>query len=207
MEWLAGKGAIIWVPLGHSPDVDLIADFHGKVVKVQVKTSTVKLITPKGGERWNLSIVTRGGNRSWNRATKQIDPEKVDFLFALVGDGRRWMIPAQAIEATSQLALGSPAYEQFEIERGTPIQDVVYPDSAAALNLASPQGGAPESGEPGRPVKSVALLEWVRIPPPPSRQRDDKSASEPSSPPRFQRTRISPKHQSRSRAFRFGLPA
>lgn len=196
MEWLAGKGALIWVPLGHSPDVDLIADFSGKLIRVQVKTSTSKVATSSGDERWNVSIVTRGGNQSWTGATKQFDPEKVDFLFALVGDGRRWMIPAAAIEARTQVALGAPAYAEFEIERGAAIEQVVHPNSAASLELPSPRGGAPESGEPGRPVKSVALLEWVRIPPPPSgRQTATQADVEPSAPLRFQRTRISPKHQ------------
>jgi hypothetical protein len=26
MEWLASKGALVWIPVGHSPDVDLLAE-------------------------------------------------------------------------------------------------------------------------------------------------------------------------------------
>lgn len=196
MEWLASKGALVWIPLGHSPDVDLMADFDGRLVRIQVKTSTLRVNTPKGSERWNVSISTRGGNQSWSGATKQFDPQKVDYLFALVGDGRRWMIPAQAVEAQSQVALGAPSYAGFEIERGTPIDQVVYPDLPTRLELPPQRGGAPELGEPGRPVKSVALLEWVRVPPPPSeKQSDSAPGPEVSAPLRFQRTRISPKHQ------------
>jgi hypothetical protein len=194
MEWLASKGALVWTPMSHSPDVDLMADFDGRLVRIQVKTSTLRVATPKGGERWNVSIATRGGNRSWSGSTKHFDPHKVDYLFALVGDGRRWMIPAQAIEARSQVALGTSSYADFEIERGTSLDQLVYPDSPARLELPPQRGGAPESGEPGRPVKSVALLEWVRVPPPPSPPPADVGY-EGSAPLRFQRTRISPKHQ------------
>lgn len=196
MEWLANKGALVWVPLGHSPDVDLIADLDGRLLRVQVKTSTLRKRTPRGHERWSVAVATNGGNQSWSGRSKTFDPAKVDYLFALVGDGRRWMIPARAVEAGRQITLGSSSYSEFEIERGTPIDRVVYPDPAARLELPPQQGGAPESGEPGRPVKSVALLEWVRVPPPPSVGRAAKSPEpEVPAPLRFQRTRISSKHQ------------
>ena len=40
IEWLTRQGAIVCVPLGHSPDIDLIADYDGRLVRVQVKTTT-----------------------------------------------------------------------------------------------------------------------------------------------------------------------
>lgn len=57
MEWLASKGALVWVPLGHSPDVDLIAELNGRLLRVQVKTSTLRRKTPRGDESelvWSL---------------------------------------------------------------------------------------------------------------------------------------------------------
>ncbi len=39
--WLIEHGAKVFVPLGHSPSVDLVADFGDTLVRVQVKTSTV----------------------------------------------------------------------------------------------------------------------------------------------------------------------
>ena len=38
MEWLVSVGAALYVPFGHSPDVDLVADLDGRLVRVQVKT-------------------------------------------------------------------------------------------------------------------------------------------------------------------------
>jgi PD-(D/E)XK endonuclease len=198
MEWLASQGALVWVPLGHSPDVDLIAGIDGHLLRIQVKTTTQCTTTPTGDRRWRAMIATNGGNQSWSGASKAFDPTRVDLLFILVGDGRRWLVPAKEIEAQRQIALGGTKFEEFEIEPGTAIDKLIYSDTEAPLE-STPSGGAPESGEPGRPVKSVALLEWVRVPPPPSRPNsahvepaelevgDDVSEA----PLRFQRTQIS----------------
>ncbi len=86
MEWLASKGALVWVPLGHSPDVDLIAELDGRLLRVQVKTSTFRKKTPRGHERWGVAVATSGGNQSWTGHSKTFDPAKVDYLF---GAGRR----------------------------------------------------------------------------------------------------------------------
>lgn len=204
MEWLASKGALVWIPLGHSPDVDLIAQIEGRLCRVQVKTSTQSAETPKGHRRWRVMIATNGGNQSWSGATKMFDPADVDYLFALVGDGRRWFIPATSIEAQRQVALGGSKYSEFEIERGQPIERLIYASGPTALESPSLTRGSAGAGEPGRPVKSVATLEWVRFPPPPSSLRVDRgsstrsgagSAGEANAPLRFQRTQISSQHQ------------
>ena len=116
MHWLAFHGASVYVPLGHSPHVDLVADFGDEMVRVQVKTS----ISWRNA-RWDLTLCTRGGNQSWNGVVKRIDPKHCDFLFAHVGDGRRWYIPVAALGGGSGILLGGPKYAQFEIEPGDPL--------------------------------------------------------------------------------------
>jgi hypothetical protein len=117
MYWLASQGARVFLPVGHSPDVDLIADMpDGRLLRVQVKTT---IHFQKG--RWSPMIVTRGGNQSWNGVAKHFSPSHCDYLFVHVGDGRRWFIPADRIEARCGLALGGPKYADFEVERGDPI--------------------------------------------------------------------------------------
>ena len=37
VEWLWSRGYPVWVPLGHSPDVDLVTRIDGCLVGVQVK--------------------------------------------------------------------------------------------------------------------------------------------------------------------------
>jgi PD-(D/E)XK endonuclease len=119
IEWLSRQGAQVWIPLTHSPDVDLVADFGRELLKVQVKTSTYY---NKCG-RWEVVISTRGGNQSWNGVVKYLDPSRCDYLFVLVGDGRRWFIPTTHLECRSGLTLGGSKYAEFEVDReGVPGQ-------------------------------------------------------------------------------------
>ncbi len=118
MHWLTSMGAFVFYPLGHCPDYDLVADLEdGRLVRVQVKTSTCF----RNG-RYELTICTRGGNRSWSGLVKHLDPTRCDYLFAHVGDGRRWFIPSAELGGGSGILLGGPKYAQFEIERGPPLQ-------------------------------------------------------------------------------------
>jgi hypothetical protein len=113
MAWLAKQGATVFVPVGHSPNCDLIADFGDRVERVQVKTSI-----SWHKERFIVALCTRGGNRSWNGVVKRLDSTRCDTLFAHVGDGRRWYIPAAALGGGSGILLGGPKYAKYEIEPG-----------------------------------------------------------------------------------------
>lgn len=168
IEWLTSKGALVWIPLGHSPDVDLVAEVEGRLLRVQVKTTTQRETTPDGHERWSASVATNGGNQSWTRVAKRFDSRCVDFLFVLVGDGRRWFIPADAVESTVGLKLAGTKYSEFEIEATNPILEAVYGPDSTRSRIHGPDRGSAGVGEPGRSVKSVATHEWVRFPPPPS---------------------------------------
>jgi hypothetical protein len=116
IEWLGNQGLPVYLPIGHSPDVDLVTAIDGRLVGVQVKTTTMF----RNG-RWEPMIATRGGNQSWGGVAKQFHRSRCDYLFVLVGDGRRWFIPSDRIEATTGLRLGGPKYAPYEIERGCPI--------------------------------------------------------------------------------------
>lgn len=166
MEWLAGQQALVWIPLGHSPDVDLIAEFDERLFRVQVKTSTYRLATPEDGERWAVSVATNGGNQSWQGTTKQFDARRVDYLFVLVGDGRRWFIPAAIVEASRRLSLGGTKYSEFEVERGQPIEHLVYAGDNPHGSDQMP--GECLSGQKEQTVNLPAMPTQVRILPPPS---------------------------------------
>ncbi len=168
IEWLTSVGATVFVPLGHSPDVDLVACAHGRLLRIQVKTSTQRLTTPNGHERSAVSIVTRGGNQSWSGAVKSVDPSLVDYVFAHIGNGRRWFIPSTVLEACTSITLGGPKYSQFEIEPGRPIDQLVYGESRS---IESPSPGEYPSGQRMAPVKRPAQPSQVRILPPPFRPR------------------------------------
>ena len=103
MYWLVSQGAAVFLPVGHSPHVDLIADFGDELVRVQVKTASVYR-----NRRWELALCTRGGNQSWNGLVKRLDRGRCDALFAHVADGRRWYIPTLALDGVSGILLGGP---------------------------------------------------------------------------------------------------
>ena len=116
MEWLVSQGYGVWLPVGHSPDCDLIADDGETLLRVQVKTTT-----RYRSKRWEVMLCTRGGNRSWNGLVKRFSAARCDRLFVLVGDGRRWFIPAEEVEGGTGVILGGPKYATFEVDPGRPL--------------------------------------------------------------------------------------
>jgi hypothetical protein len=100
---------------------------------------------------------SRGGGRGSPdpRAGQRFDPTKVDYLFALVGNGRRSFIPALALEASRSLRLGGPKYAEFEIPRANPIEHLVDGDGAVTLESES-NPGEYRSGQPGCAVNALA---------------------------------------------------
>ena len=114
MQWVVEQGGSVYLPLGHSPDVDLVADLDGELLRVQVKTC--RRLTPHGN--YQVMLETKGGNQSWNGVVRHFDASRYDRLVVLVGDGRRWFIPSHRIEARTSICLGGPKYGEFEVERG-----------------------------------------------------------------------------------------
>ena len=64
INWLMEQNYDVYLPLGHSPDYDIVADDGETLLRVQVKTST-----QHRNRRWCVALCTRGGNRSWNGAS------------------------------------------------------------------------------------------------------------------------------------------
>jgi PD-(D/E)XK endonuclease len=128
MCWLASRGAHVAIPVGNNRHWDLMAELDGRVLRVQVKTSRFARF-----DRWEIRLSTSGGNQSWNRIVKVLDRSRFDFLFVLVGDGRRWFIPAERVEAGSHLSLGGPKYAEFEVEPGEPIPGCAIDLSASTI--------------------------------------------------------------------------
>ncbi len=115
--WLLSVGALVSLPMFHSPDYDLIADFGDRVERVQVKTSVAW-----HNCRFVVSLCTRGGNQSWNGVIKRLDATRCDSVFVHVGDGRRWYIPSASLGGGSGIVLGGPKYAEYEIEPGEPLE-------------------------------------------------------------------------------------
>jgi hypothetical protein len=83
--------------------------------------------------RWEVRVSTSGGNQSWNRIVKLLDPSRFDYLFVLVGDGRRWFIPSEHVAGGTGLRLGGPKYAEFEVESGDPIPGCIVQEDASTI--------------------------------------------------------------------------
>jgi hypothetical protein len=128
LYWLVAQGAHVSIPFGHSPHYDLVADFDGRLLRVQVKTSACR-----NKARWAVTVCTRGGNQSWNGVAKLLDPSRFEYLFVVVGDGRQWFIPADRIEGVRGLCLGGTKYARFEVERGDPIPGITVDETPSTI--------------------------------------------------------------------------
>jgi hypothetical protein len=156
ISWFRSQGLAVFLPIGHSPDYDMVAEWRDGVARIQVKTSTVLR-----KDRWDVTVCTRGGNQSWNGVVKHLDPARYDYLFVVVGDGRRWLIPAAAVAGGSGIRLGGPKYAQYEIAPGEALSL-----ETASLDSALASAGFP-SGQRDETVNLAAQPSQVRILPPP----------------------------------------
>jgi hypothetical protein len=165
MEWLVGVGAALYLPLGHSPDCDLIAELDGRLLRVQVKTSGVR----RNKHRWDVSVCTRGGNQSWSGLVKRMDSSRCDFLFVHVADGRRWFIPSAEVGGGTKIRVGGPRYAEFEIVPGRPFP-ATGRDRNSPLESRIPSPGGCPSGQRECAVNASAMPTQVRILLPPFRK-------------------------------------
>jgi PD-(D/E)XK nuclease superfamily protein len=128
MQWLVWQGASVALPVGNNSHWDLMAELESQVLRVQVKTTRC---IRRG--RWEATVATRGGNQSWNGVAKLLDRSRFDYLFVLVGDGRRWFIPADRVDGVAGLRLGGPKYADFEVESGDPIPGCILEEDASTI--------------------------------------------------------------------------
>lgn len=60
-EWLTRSGYGVWIPLGHSPDIDLLAQREDRFLRVQVKTATVFTWFIPAAEVGGTTVLLLGG--------------------------------------------------------------------------------------------------------------------------------------------------
>ena len=137
MAWLASIGAQVWIPIGHSPDVDVIAELDGRLHRVQVKSSSCQK-----GERFAVGLCTNGGNQSWTGAVSFFDHVPMRLPVRLVD---RWSKVVHPLNGSRRQA----RHERSE-GRSTP-STRSRPTARsprrrrAAYNARPRTGGAPQS--------------------------------------------------------------
>jgi hypothetical protein len=95
------KGQTVLFPLSDSEPYDLAYDDGDKLNKVQIRTTAAK--SPHGIYIVNLRVM--GGNQSFH-TEKKFDRTKVDYLFVLTENGKKYLIPSVEITSYNSINLG-----------------------------------------------------------------------------------------------------
>ncbi len=103
IDYFSRNNYTVCIPLTDSQEYDLVVD-NGTLFKVLVKTTTRRIKNRPGAYRFGLR--TLGGNRSFH-TVKKFDKEKVDLLFVLTDEGRKYLIPTISINVKNELILNS----------------------------------------------------------------------------------------------------
>ena len=109
IAYFAVNGYPCMIPLTDNQPYDLVVDYKGKLIKVQVKT-----VTYKGANGiYKCSLTTKGGNRSGNKNPKKLELIDVDYIFIVTGEGDKYFIPYNKV--MSQINLGK-LYEKYKVD-------------------------------------------------------------------------------------------
>jgi hypothetical protein len=110
IAWFAVNNYLVFLPLTDSHDYDLvIEDGDGNLKKVQVRTT----YHYRDG-KYTVSLKVSGGNRSGTGKIKHFEQGLYDYLFVVVEDGSKYLIPSKAIHCRSTLTL-CEKYEDYRV--------------------------------------------------------------------------------------------
>lgn len=113
IAWFEINDYPVSIPLTDSQDYDLVADMNDCLKKVQVRTTYNQ--QESGSYEVNLRVM--GGNQSGAGKTKRFIDTKVDYLFVVVENGAKYLLPKSAI--TNKRAINvcnDGKYEQYRVE-------------------------------------------------------------------------------------------
>lgn len=117
--WFSMHDYTVSIPLTDSQDYDLIVDNGVGLLRVQVKTTTYKR-----NSNYRVDLRVKGGNKSGTGKIKKFDHSKADAIFAVTGDGTKYLIPTNRFTNTGQISL-CEIYEEFKLGRSEQVWDKV----------------------------------------------------------------------------------
>lgn len=107
IAYFAAEGYVVNIPLTDSQDYDLIVDDGELLQRIQVKTTSYKARDGK----FRVSLTTKGGNKS-GQTVKKFDKTKVDRVFVLTSDGKKYVIPVEDLVGNNTISL-CDTYDDF----------------------------------------------------------------------------------------------
>lgn len=111
IEYFTSHGIPVALPLNDTQPYDLIAEFDGKLQRVQVKTSRFSM---NNGKSYIVQLRNCGGNRVGNTRIVHFDNSKCDYLFVHTGDNRNYLIPTCDIQSINSIKVGVK-YAEYEV--------------------------------------------------------------------------------------------
>lgn len=110
IEYFTSHQISVALPLNDTQKYDLIADFNGRLQRISVKTS--RNCTQYG--TYVIQLRNCGGS-SGKGIVRPFDKTSCDYIFALTGDDKLYLIPSERIEAVNSITVGKK-YTEFQVE-------------------------------------------------------------------------------------------
>jgi len=111
IEFFAGEGYTVSIPLTDSQRYDLIVEKEGKLSKVQVKSSHRQ----SENNSWRVGIRSTSIRKKGPTVITLFDNSEVDFVFVLLGNRERYLIPSHAIKSKTQININKTNFEKFKV--------------------------------------------------------------------------------------------
>jgi len=99
-------GQTVSIPLTDSQDYDLVVDFNESLKKVQIKSCNFKR------KYYEVNLSVKGGNRTSAGHIKRFNNSNCDYLFIVVDQSEKYLIPTKQLKAKCNLVLG-PKYQKY----------------------------------------------------------------------------------------------
>ena len=110
IEYFTSHNITVALPLNDTQKYDLIADFNGKLQRVQVKTSRY---SRNGGVSYEVLLKNCGGTSKGSKI-RPFDNTTCDYVFVVLGNDKMYLIPAEEITAKNTIAVGN-RYSDYEV--------------------------------------------------------------------------------------------
>lgn len=109
IQFFTCQGLTVSIPLTDSQEYDLIVDSLDGLDRVQVKHTKYK----RNG-KYQVSFTVKGGNKTSKGLIKKLDPMKVDSVFVVTEENKKYWIPLSVLGKKQSLSL-TLEWEMFSV--------------------------------------------------------------------------------------------
>jgi hypothetical protein len=102
-------GQTVSIPLTDSQDYDLVVDVDNSLKKVQIKSCNFKR------KYYEVNLSIKGGNRTSIGTIKRFNNSNCDYLFIIINQSEKYLIPTKELSAKCNLVLG-PKYQKYLVK-------------------------------------------------------------------------------------------